>query len=114
MDASNGASVLPVTKIVAAFVASASVEQLDDKLRTKIKEVLTDYIGVAIGGYASADSSTPIFNAVAALQGTVANGSCTVIGRTEKMLPQYAALLNSAFAHSLDFDDTYAEGVSKV
>lgn len=26
------------------------------------------------------------------------------------MLPQYAALLNSAFGHSLDFDDTYAEG----
>ncbi|CAK1360433.1 Cis-aconitate decarboxylase [Cercospora beticola] len=110
MDASNGASVLPVTKILAAFVASASVEQLDDKLRTKIKEVLIDYIGVAIGGYASADSSIPIYNAVAALQGTAANGSCTVIGRSEKMLPQYAALLNSAFAHSLDFDDTYAEG----
>lgn len=26
------------------------------------------------------------------------------------MLPQYASLLNSAFGHSLDFDDTYADG----
>lgn len=26
------------------------------------------------------------------------------------MLPQYAGLLNSAFGHSLDFDDTYADG----
>ncbi|KAM3421362.1 hypothetical protein BST61_g1759 [Cercospora zeina] len=109
-NSSTQVSLLPATKILATFVSSASVEQLDEKLWTKIKEVLTDYIAVAIGGYANADSSTPIYNAVAALQGAAVSGSCTIIGRSEQMLPQYAALLNSAFAHSLDFDDTYAEG----
>ncbi|KAI5364825.1 Putative MmgE/PrpD superfamily protein [Septoria linicola] len=99
----------PATRLLAAFVADASVNGLNEELRAKIKEVLIDYIGVAVGGLASADSSTPIFNAVTALQGN-AIGTCTVIGKGRCMLPQYAGMLNSAFAHSLDFDDTYAEG----
>lgn len=36
---------------------------------------------------------------------------CTVIGTgAPHFLPHYAGLLNATFAHSLDFDDTYAEG----
>ena len=105
-------SEIPATKILATFIASAKVEQLTEELRTKVKEVLLDYIGVAVGGLATADSTTPIYNAIVALQGPGVSGSCTVIGKDERMLPQYAGLLNSAFAHSLDFDDTYAPGVS--
>ena len=38
-----------------------------------------------------------------------ASGSCTVYTKGHSFAPQYAALLNGAFAHSYDFDDTYAD-----
>ena len=34
------------------------------------------------------------------------DGNATVIGLAKKYQPQYAAILNGAFAHSMDFDDT--------
>lgn len=109
----NGHSAeVPVTKIFASFVADASTEQLTPALRTKVKEVLMDYIGVVVAGLKYAESSVPIYNAIVALQGKGNRGNCTVLGKGEPhMLPQYAGLLNSAFGHSWDFDDTYADGV---
>ncbi|EME82015.1 uncharacterized protein MYCFIDRAFT_215554 [Pseudocercospora fijiensis CIRAD86] len=101
---------IPVTKALAQFVATAKPEQLTQELRTKVKEVLIDYIGVAVGGIFNAHSTEPICNAIKAFQGP-GIGTCTAIaGGPPCMLPQYAGLLNAAFAHSLDFDDTYAEG----
>lgn len=109
----NGHSAeIPVTKIFADFVANAKTDQLTPELGTKIKEVVIDYIGVVVGGLKYAESSTPIYNAIVALQGKGNKGNCTVLGKGEPhMLPQYAGLLNSAFGHSWDFDDTYADGV---
>ena len=108
----NGhASQPPVTKLLAAFVAGARPEHLTQELRDKVKEVLIDFVGVIIGALNNADSTEPIYKAIVALQGPGNNGSCTVIAKGKPhMLPQYAGLLNSAFGHSLDFDDTYAPG----
>lgn len=103
---------IPVTRILSEFVANASSEQLTPELRTKVKEVVIDYIGVVVGGMKYAESSAPIYDAIVALQGKGNKGNCTVLGKGEPhMLPQYAGLLNSAFGHSWDFDDTYADGV---
>lgn len=103
---------LPVTKALATFVATASIDQLTPELRAKVKEVVIDYIGVTAGALHNADSTEPIYNAIRTLQGKGNKGNCTVIGKGEPhMLPQYAGLLNSAFGHSLDFDDTHAESV---
>ena len=102
---------LPVTKSFAAFVAETRTEQLTPQIRQKLKEVIIDYIGVIVGALDNADSSKPIYNAVLSLQGHGNSGSCTVLGMgTPHMLPQYAAMVNSALGHSMDFDDTYAEG----
>ena len=60
---------IPVTKALAQFVATAKREQLTPELREKVKEVLIDYIGVAVGGVVNADSTEPIYNAVKAFQG---------------------------------------------
>lgn len=112
--ASNGSVAVdtPVTRMLSDFVASANTGSLTSELRAKVKEVLIDFIGVAAGALNNADSTEPIYNAILALQGKNYGGSSTVIGKGKPhMLPQYAALLNSAFAHSLDFDDTHAESV---
>lgn len=102
---------IPATKALALFVATCTTDQLTPTLRTKIKEVLIDYVGVVVGGLANADSTDSIYKAICVLQGPDNTGPCTVIGKgPASMLPQYAGLLNSAFGHSLDFDDTFAEG----
>ncbi len=105
------AAEVPVTKLLAQFVADATTSQLTSNLREKIKEVVIDYIGVVLGAIDNTESTEPIYNAIFALQGKGNRGHCTVIAKGEPhMLPQYAGLLNSAFGHSLDFDDTHAEG----
>jgi 2-methylcitrate dehydratase PrpD len=97
--------------MLADFVASASTKQLTPALREKVKEVVIDYIGVVVGAIDNADSTEPIYKAIAALQGKGNKGNCTVLAKGEPhMFPQYAGLLNSAFGHSMDFDDTHAEG----
>jgi len=100
-----------VTKLLASFVADAQPSQLTTELRAKIKEVLIDFIGVVVGALGNADSTEPIYKAIVTLQGAGNTGTCSVLGKGKPhMLPQYAALLNAAFGHSLDFDDTYAPG----
>ena len=108
----NGHSAPPaVTKLLASFVADARPSQLTTELRAKIKEVLIDFIGVVVGALGNADSTEPIYKAIIALQGSGNTGTCSVLAKGKPhMVPQYAALLNAAFGHSLDFDDTYAPG----
>ena len=106
----NGDANIPVTKLLAAFVADASTQQLTPETREKVKEVIIDYIGVVVGAVDNADSTEPIYKSVLAFQGQGNSGSCTVLTKgAPHMLPQYAGLVNSAFGHSMDFDDTHAE-----
>lgn len=100
-----------VTQALVSFVADSQISQLTDRLREKVKEVLIDFVGVVVGALDNADSSEPIYKAVVALQGSGNDGPCSVLAKGKPhMLPQYASLLNSAFGHSMDFDDTYAPG----
>jgi 2-methylaconitate cis-trans-isomerase PrpF/2-methylcitrate dehydratase PrpD len=100
--------VIPVTKILAHFAASARPEMLSEVLRGKLKEVVIDFIGVTAAASTSSESTPSILAAVRALGGE--NGTSTVLVQGKKFIPQYAAFLNAAFGHSMDFDDTYAEG----
>ena len=107
----NGDAETPVTTLLVSFVANASTKQLTPEIREKVKEVVIDYIGVVVGAIDNADSSDPIYKAILAFQGPGNSGNCTVLGKgVPHMLPQYAGLVNSAFGHSMDFDDTHAEG----
>ena len=109
--ATNGDAGIPVTKFLSSFVANASTKQLTSEIREKVKEVVIDYIGVVVGAIDHADSSEPIYKAILALQGQGNTGKCTVLTKgVPHMLPQYAGLVNSALGHSMDFDDTHAEG----
>lgn len=106
----NGSTEIPVTELLASFAANASIKQLTPALREKVKEVVIDYVGVVVGGVQTADSTEPFYKAIVALQGQGNSGHCTVLAKgAPHMLPQYAGLLNSAFGHSWDFDDTHAE-----
>lgn len=102
---------VPATSLLAAFVANATTDCLTPAMLEKLHELLIDYIGVVVGARDNADSTEPIYAAIRALQGPQVTGPCTVLGMgAPHMLPQYAGLLNSAFGHSMDFDDTHVEG----
>ncbi|KAI9655530.1 MAG: hypothetical protein M1821_005323 [Bathelium mastoideum] len=104
----SDAADIPVTKLFANFVSTVKLDVLGSTLRTKLKEVIIDYIGVTAAAGYSVDSTPAICKAVDALGGTT--GASTAITKGKHFTPQYAGFLNATFGHSLDFDDTYAPG----
>ncbi|KAF2096123.1 2-methylcitrate dehydratase [Rhizodiscina lignyota] len=106
----NGATTIPVTKILTEWVASAKPSLLTPELRSRLRDVIADFIAVSAGAASTVDSSGPIYKAIVAFSAG-AKGPCTVMTKgNDRLPPQYAALLNACFGHSMDFDDTYAPG----
>ncbi|KAI0477590.1 2-methylcitrate dehydratase [Xylariaceae sp. FL0804] len=110
-DPRNGTPDELVTETYVDFIVTAKYEALPATAVAKLKDLILDHVGVAAGAALGSESSGPIFRAVRAFGGAgAAVGPCTVYARGGGFAPQYAALLNGAFAHSYDFDDTYAPG----
>lgn len=93
---------------LARFVAGLRDVDLPAAVVTRLAQCLLDFVGVAAGGSTLADSSPAVIDGVRDIAG--ADGPGTVIGQPRGYPWQYAALLNGAFAHSLDFDDTNIVG----
>lgn len=116
----DNSTIPPITSILAKFVSTATPSLLTPALRDQLYECILDYLAVTAAGATLAPSSQPIFNAITAFAGipipekSLSNGSQPASGNTVLTLGQsfpkpYAALLNAAFGHSLDFDDTHAD-----
>ena len=99
---------VPLTRLFACFVSSTTYGTLSAVVKSKLKDLFLDYIGVATGAAVQSESSKPILAAIKSLD---AVGSSTVICQGRTFTPPYAALLNGAFGHSFDFDDTHLLGV---
>jgi hypothetical protein len=106
----NGVESEPVTTKLATFVADFTSRHMRPEMTEKVKELLLDMLGVGILGSAVAESSVPFIKAVEALTANFP-GATTVFGTGKKFPAPYAAMLNAAFAHTLDFDDTHIRGV---
>ncbi|KAH7040821.1 2-methylcitrate dehydratase [Microdochium trichocladiopsis] len=98
-----------ITKDLCQFVVDATYEQLTSREINKLKDLVADLIGIAAGAAGVCDSSEPFLKAVVALGGQ--SGNSTVFTKGNKFTPQHAAMLNAAFAHSFDFDDTHAPSI---
>ena len=95
---------------LAKFVISTTSSSLTENLKTKLKELFLDYLGVSASAATSSDSSPIFLKAILAFAGKT-QGESTVLTKGSKFLPQYAALLNGAWCHTYDFDDTHADAV---
>lgn len=93
---------------LAGFVAGITVDDLPDKAVERLQQCLLDFVGLTAFAGAKAESSAAIRDGVAGL--ALAEGPGTVVGEVRGYPFPYAALLNGAFAHSLDFDDTNIRG----
>lgn len=108
----NGKS-LPPTKAIAHFASTLSPSSLPAEVTETLKKLVLDYIGVTVGGVSYADS-TPAFLAALKKLSAGESGKSTVFGSGSTFTQSTASLLNGAFAHSLDFDDTYAPGTLHI
>ena len=101
---------LQATRALAEFTSDLRPQDVSANVRTRLKELLLDYIGVASAASISADSTEPILKGITTFDGRAGLGSNTVYKKGQHYSPQTAAFLNGALSHSFDFDDTFARG----
>jgi 2-methylcitrate dehydratase PrpD len=100
-----------VTARLAEYAVGLRYEQLPYEVVERIKQLFLDFLGVAFGASNSGVDSTNIFhNGVQELV-MGQSGECTVVGEPGTYPAHFASLLNGAYAHSMDFDDTHREAI---
>ena len=95
------------TRAAAEYVAGFEPGRLEKHTLERTKRALLDFVGIAVRARFDAESSPAIAKA-AALLGKP--GAARAIGHAERYAAHYAAFLNGAYAHTLDFDDTHQDG----
>ncbi|AEW98235.1 MmgE/PrpD family protein [Streptantibioticus cattleyicolor] len=96
------------TADLAAFAAHTRYDALPSAVVERLQQCLLDFVGVTALGAREAESSQALRDGVTHLAGR--DGGAIVIGQSRRLPTEYAALLNGAHAHSLDFDDTFIGG----
>ena len=98
----------PVTARFASFIASTTYSGVPTPASAKLKELLLDYNGSTAFGASHSESTASILQSISSLNPAYSTKiTATALTQGGGFLPQYAALLNGTFVHSLDFDDTY-------
>jgi len=97
-----------VTEKLAAFASDLVYEDLPAAVVERTKMLMLDITGIMVRARHDAESTASLIRAISRLE--LNRGSCSVFGDTASYSPPAAALINGTLAHSLDFDDTHAEG----
>ncbi len=96
------------TEHLAQFAATTQFDALPNDVVERASLLLLDIAGIAVRARHDADSTPSVISAVRSLG--LDKGSARVFGDAATVSPAAAALVNGTLAHSLDFDDTHAEG----
>ena len=105
--AAKGAPPAPVTRLVARYAATATVQQIPEAVRKEATRTLLNWVGCAVGG-SHQDAPT---RAVAALQMFSGPPQAGLMGRRERLDVMNAALINGISSHVLDYDDTHLKTI---
>ena len=97
-----------ITEKLVDYSLRLKFEDIPPNVIERSKQLFLDFLGVTAGGYSLSESISSVQKGVDVLLGHCI-GKCTVLGETRTYPFQYAALLNSAMAHSIDFDDIHSE-----
>lgn len=92
---------IPVTSEIAQRASILGFNDLPDDLIERTKQCLLDWFAVTLAG--AQDELTDIL-----IQETLEDGGrgpASLVGRTEKVTPSAATLINGAASHALDYDD---------
>ncbi|MBB1493048.1 MmgE/PrpD family protein [Paracoccus sp. MC1854] len=99
---------MTITRELAEYAAGLKSEAIPAEVTDRALALLTDLAGSAIRAAHDAESSPAILAMLERL-GMTGEGPCSVFGMSRRFGAGAAALLNGAFGHSLDFDDTHAD-----
>lgn len=99
---------MEITRAFAVFAAALRHGALPAEVEERARFLVLDLAGNMLRGRHDAESSAPLLAAARAMG--LGGGNAVVFGEASRWTPAGAALLNGAFAHSLDFDDTHAAG----
>lgn len=97
----------PLTQTLAEYVAHATFEALPAPVRREGTRTFLNWLGCAIGGSRHAAVNA----AIAALQPFAGPGTAVILGRSERLDPLTASLVNGISSHVFDFDDTHLRTV---
>jgi 2-methylcitrate dehydratase PrpD len=92
------------TAVLARYTVDATLETVPAPVVRKIKELILDHLGCALGG-----SRTPLARAAAEVGGAAA-GPAAIIGTARRASLGTAAFANAMAANALDYDDTGPTG----
>ena len=101
------AHITKITRRLAEYATGLGFGDLPAATVDKTKQAVLDHLGIAIRSSIDRESSAVIRKVVDRLG---AAGRATAVGIGPRYQPHYAAFLNGAFAHTLDFDDTHEGG----
>jgi len=90
------------TKALAAYIVENRLESIPDDVRKEARRAILNYAGCALGG--SPDPAMDI--AIRALAPYAGKPVAAILGRTERMDPLNASLMNGISSHVYDYDDT--------
>jgi 2-methylcitrate dehydratase PrpD len=90
------------TQTLASYVVTGRIESVPEDVRHEARRAIVNYVGCALGG--SVD--TAVDRAIQALGPYSGKPTASILGRTERMDPLHASLMNGISSHVYDFDDT--------
>lgn len=93
----------------AEYTAGLSFDDLPDDVVEHAKKLILDIMANTIGGYEWMESGPKILDGVSRLNRQ--QTGATVLATGQPMAPEWAALANGGFSHSLDYDNHHAKGV---
>ncbi|ANG98716.1 2-methylcitrate dehydratase [Brucella pseudogrignonensis] len=99
---------MSITAELSQFVATTRVDDIPLDVCSRALALTTDFSASVIRAADGCESSAVLIKMLDRL-GMAGEGDCTVLGLSRRYGAGAAALLNGAFGHSLDFDDTHAD-----
>jgi 2-methylcitrate dehydratase PrpD len=92
-----------VTRIIAEWMVQSRFEDIPIAVRKEAIRSVVNWIGVTIGGSAQ-EAASLVIEVLIPYSGS---GKSSLFGRSEKLDPLRAALINGISSHVLDYDDTH-------
>ena len=105
--AARSSAIDSATGRLAAFVVEATPEVLPEAVRKEAARTFLNWVGCAVGG--SRHETVDI--ALATVGPFSGPAEASVLGRSERLDPLHAALINGISSHVFDFDDTHLRTV---
>ena len=94
-----------ITRALGDFAANLDYEDLSPEVVDRAKYFCLDFAGVSLNG-STTDSAKAV---VRALESVGRSGPSTIIGTSQMVLPEYAAMANGTAFHSIEMDDVNNE-----